>query len=95
VAADAFNSSRKMHRTSSISCGFKARQFEHLERRGGAQAERALSESSACVQINLVGKQVQFCADAQGRVIDVKLAESRNRFEGRVNELASRPCRSH
>lgn len=39
------------------------------------------------MEINLVGKQIQFCTDAQGRVIDVKLAESGNCFEGRVNEV--------
>jgi hypothetical protein len=63
------------------------RQFGHLERRGGAQAEGARSEPGAGVEINLVGKQVQFCTDAQGRVIDVKLAESGNWFEGRVNAV--------
>ena len=34
------------------------RQFEHVERCGGAQAERARSEQSACMEINLLGKEI-------------------------------------
>jgi len=35
----------------------------------------------------LPGKQIQFCGDAQTRVTDVKLAESGNRLQGRVNQV--------
>jgi hypothetical protein len=83
-ADDAFNSSLKMHSAFSISCGFGVRNwFANSDTSSVAAAGRpsARAEPGACVEIILPGKEIQFCADAQRRIVTIELADSGDVFE--------------